>query len=97
MISPPRAIPQFNSNPVDWSRQRDLYFGPYIQDDWKITRRLTLNPGFRYDLYTQPVDALNTCGMFSPNDTDTAGRRGVIIAPGTRGIRALSSRDIKKI
>jgi hypothetical protein len=74
-----------NSSPVDWSRQRDLYFGPYIQDDWKVTHRLTLNLGFRYDLYTQPVDALNTGGMFSPNDANSAGRRGVTIVPATRG------------
>ena len=55
-----------NSNAVDWSRQRDLYVGPYIQDDWKVSRRLTLNLGFRYDLYTQPVDAKNTGAMFDP-------------------------------
>ena len=74
-----------NSSPIDWSRQRDLYFGPYIQDDWKITRRLTLNLGFRYDLYTQPVDALDTGGMFNPNAANSAGRLGVIIRPATRG------------
>ena len=61
-----------NSNAVDWSRQRDLYVGPYIQDDWKISRRLTLNLGFRYDLYTQPVDAKNTGAMFDPVTRRTA-------------------------
>jgi Carboxypeptidase regulatory-like domain/TonB dependent receptor len=74
-----------NSSPIDWSRQRDLYFGPYIQDDWKVTRNLTLNLGFRYDLYTQPVDAKDTGGMFDPNGVNSAGRRGIIIVPGTNG------------
>ena len=74
-----------NSSPIDWSRQRDLYVSPFIQDDWKITRKLTLNLGFRYDLYTQPVDALDTGGMFDPNGTNRDGRRGIIIVPGTNG------------
>ncbi len=74
-----------NSSPVDYSRQRDLYFGPFVQDDWKVTPRLTLNLGFRYDLYTQPVDALNTGGMFDPYTANSAGRLGVIILPGTKG------------
>jgi outer membrane receptor protein involved in Fe transport len=30
---------------------------PYIQDDWRITNRLTLNLGFRYDYYSSPSDA----------------------------------------
>jgi hypothetical protein len=74
-----------NQNSIDWSRQRDLYVGPYIQDDWKISRRLTLNLGFRYDLYTQPVDAKDTGGMFDPYGTNSAGRLGVIRLPGKDG------------
>jgi hypothetical protein len=74
-----------NSSAIDWSRQRDLYVGPYVQDDWKVSRKLTLNIGFRYDLYTQPVDAKNTGGMFDPNGVDSNGRKGIIIVPGTNG------------
>jgi hypothetical protein len=74
-----------NQNSIDWSRQRDLYVGPYIQDDWKVSRRLTLNLGFRYDLYTQPVDAKNTGGMFDPNGKSSTGRLGVIRLPGKDG------------
>jgi hypothetical protein len=74
-----------NSNAVDWSRQRDLYVGPYIQDDWKITHRLTMNLGFRYDLYTQPVDAKGTGAMFDPYAPNVDGRLGILQLPGQNG------------
>jgi hypothetical protein len=74
-----------NQNVIDWSRQRDLYVGPYIQDDWKVSRRLTLNLGFRYDLYTQPVDAKGTGAMFDPFTANSNGRLGILQLPGQNG------------
>jgi outer membrane receptor protein involved in Fe transport len=49
---------------LDWTRQRDFYAGFFFQDDWKVSPRLTLNMGIRYDLYTQPVDARDRGGLF---------------------------------
>ncbi len=40
-------------NPARYWRQ--TYLSPYIQDDWKITKRLTMNIGLRYEFATNPT------------------------------------------
>jgi hypothetical protein len=38
---------------------RDLGLAPYFQDDWRVTRRLTVNAGVRYEFQTNPVENHN--------------------------------------
>lgn len=45
-------------------RQRGNFF--FVQDDWKINRKLTLNAGLRYDLMTPVFDANNKLSNFDP-------------------------------
>jgi outer membrane receptor protein involved in Fe transport len=72
---------------LDWTRQRDLYAGVFFQDDWKISPRLTINMGLRYDLYTQPVDARDRGGLFDS-------RTGFMVLPGQDGYsRAIVNPD----
>lgn len=35
---------------------RFTLFGFYLQDSWRVTRRLTINPGLRYEFTTMPKD-----------------------------------------
>lgn len=35
---------------------RQILWGAYIQDDYRVNRRLTLNLGLRYELFSVPVD-----------------------------------------
>jgi hypothetical protein len=39
----------------------------YVQDDWKVTRKLTVNAGIRYSYFPSPTDSKNTLVNFVPS------------------------------
>src|SRR5208282_2999367 len=43
---------------------RGHYYGGYIQDDWRLTRSLTLNLGVRYELWPPYIEAHNLMANF---------------------------------
>ncbi len=51
------------SNVRHW---RNLEVGAYFQDDWKVSKRLTLNLGLRYDLFTRHNEEDNLATTFIP-------------------------------
>lgn len=53
-------------------RARDL--AGYFQDDWKVTRSLTLNLGVRYDYLGPSVDVKDRLGNFDPTLLDSTTR-----------------------
>ncbi|MBM3770045.1 MAG: hypothetical protein FJW27_01920 [Acidimicrobiia bacterium] len=45
-----RSITQTSLAPVDAWSNKAFFFAGFVQDDWKIAQRVTLNLGLRYDL-----------------------------------------------
>jgi hypothetical protein len=66
------GIPEGNSNYPLFPWWKQWYLAPYFMDDWKVSRRLTLNLGLRLD-FNYPVhekwNRMN--GPFDPNVTTT--------------------------
>ena len=55
----------YSEGPVlGYSQTRNWELGFYGQDDWKVTRRLTLNYGLRWDILTWPVEKNNQQANF---------------------------------
>src|SRR5207249_143516 len=42
--------------PFDFIRTYRSFYQFFFQDDWKVTTRLTLNYGIRYDVFTAPTE-----------------------------------------
>jgi hypothetical protein len=57
---------QFIQIAPDANRPRNLEVGVYAQDDWKVTRRLMLNIGMRWDPYFPYSDIDNRFAQFQP-------------------------------
>jgi hypothetical protein len=63
----------------------DHYFGAYVQDDYRVTPKFTLNVGLRWDMFGWQNDRHNNFGLFDPNipNPDDPARMGGVVYMGT--------------
>lgn len=65
------------------------YWAAFLQDDWKVSPRLTVNLGLRYEIEGGATDRFNGITNFDPNLQATVSGvpiRGGVIFPGTNGL-----------
>jgi hypothetical protein len=59
-MGPNTTVPVANHSPVPFHDQqyfREIDFYPYFQDDWELSRKLTVNLGVRWEFRSNPVAA----------------------------------------
>src|SRR5437667_3950386 len=69
--------------------------GYFFQDTWKLTSKLTLNLGLRYELITPFVDENDLIANFDPNFVNsTTGQLGRFVIPSTKTLKYLDTRIV---
>jgi hypothetical protein len=64
LLGLPSQINRRRNFEAQYARQTSL--GLYLQDDWKINKKLVLNLGLRYELATRPVEKYGRWTNFDP-------------------------------
>ncbi len=64
------------------------YYGFFLEDDYRVSQKLTLNLGLRYDLYTPPAESQNLTSTFVPGTQSTVVPSAPLglLYPGDKGV-----------
>ena len=69
-----RSYSQADSQLIFYDRYK--IFEPYFQDDWRITKRFTLNLGLRWSFFGRYQERYNTEFGFTPSQFSQANALG---------------------
>jgi len=87
LIGHPNAMSQ--DSPDD-ANENYWNYGLFLQDDWRVTPKLTLNLGVRYDVQTAPTDTQRRIAVFDPGVQSTVSPTAMLgqLFPGDPGVPA---------
>ncbi len=74
------APSQYNQSQLNFFYSRNKYFGGYIQDSWKVTPKLVINYGLRWDRIEPWYEKYNQISTFAP------GRQSIVFPGAPAGI-----------
>jgi hypothetical protein len=69
--------------------------GFFVQDDFHIHPKLTLNIGLRYEVVTPFTEAHDLLANFDPNGKNPNGNKGVFVVPSQSTLKYIDTRFIK--
>jgi hypothetical protein len=71
---------------------RTIEFAAFVQDDWKVSKRLTVNMGLRWDPWLPYNDALHAISQFRPGQQSTVYPKAPpgYVFPGDAGVSSSS-------